>query len=60
MQRNTKVLSCRSLGMSAKERLYERVAVVIALYGGETWNKGVALKRLKVRDDVRVTCWKSH
>ncbi len=39
------MLSCRSLGMSAKRRLYEGIVVPAALYGAETWNMGAAERR---------------
>ncbi len=35
-----RVFKCRSLGMSAKTRLYEGIVVATALYGSETWNIG--------------------
>ncbi len=36
------MLSCRSLGMSAKRRLCEGIVVPAALCGAETWNMGAA------------------
>ncbi len=46
-----RVFKCKSLGMSAKRRLYEGVVVPIALYGAETWNMGAAeRKRLNVME----------
>ncbi len=45
MWRNEKSVKCRSLGMSAKRRLYEGVMVPTALYGTRTWNVGVAKRR---------------
>ncbi len=45
------MFECRSLGMSAKRRLYEGVVVPTALYGAETWNMGtVERKRLNVME----------
>ncbi len=46
-----RVFKCKSLGMSAKRRLYEGVVVPMALYGAETWNMGAAeRKRLNVME----------
>ncbi len=46
-----RVFKCKSLGMSAKRRLYEGVVVPTALYGSETWNMGaVERKRLNVME----------
>ncbi len=48
---NEKSVKCKSLGMSAKRRLYEGVVVPTALYGAETWNVGAAeRKRLNVME----------
>ncbi len=45
-----KVFRCRSLGMSAKRRLYEGIVALTALYGAETWNTGATeRRRLKER-----------
>ena len=33
------------MGINAKSKLYERVAVPIALYGAETWSKAVGEKK---------------
>ncbi len=45
------MFKCKSLGMSAKRRLYEGVAIPTALYGAETWNMGAAeRKRLNVME----------
>ncbi len=44
-----RVSKCKSLGMSAKRRLYEGAVVPTALYGAQTWNMGAAeRKRLNV------------
>ena len=40
-----KVMSNRTLGMSAKRRLYEGVVVPTALYGAEAWNMKEADRR---------------
>ncbi len=40
-----RVFKCRSLGMSAKRRLYEGVVVPTGLYGAETCNMGAAERR---------------
>ncbi len=46
-----RVLKCKSLGMSAKRRLYEGVVLPTVLYGAETWNMGAAeRKRLNVME----------
>ncbi len=46
-----RVFKCKSLGMSAKKRLYEGVVVPTALYGAETWNMRAAeSKRLNVME----------
>ncbi len=46
-----RAFKCKSLGMSAKKRLYEGVVIPTALYGAETWNMGVAeRKRLNVME----------
>ncbi len=46
-----KVFKCRSLGISAKRRLYEGVVVPSALYGHETWNMAAAERwRLNVME----------
>ncbi len=46
-----RVFMCRSLGISAKKRLYEGVVVPTALYGAETWNMGAAeRKKLNVME----------
>ncbi len=46
-----RVFKCKSLGMSAKRRLYKGVVVPTALYGAETWNVGAAeRKRLNVME----------
>ncbi len=45
------MFKCKSLGISAKRRLYEGVVVPTALYGTETWNMGAAeRKRLNVME----------
>ncbi len=46
-----RLFKCKSLGMSAKTRLYEGVVVPMALYGAEPWNMGEAeRKRLNVME----------
>ncbi len=40
-----RVFKCKSLGMSAKRRLYEGGVVPTAIYGAETWNMGAAERR---------------
>ncbi len=45
-----RVFKCRSLGMSAKGRLYEGVVVPSALYGTETWKMGTAERRQNVME----------
>ncbi len=45
------MFKCKSLGMSAKKKLYEGVVVPTALCGAETWNMGAAeRKRLNVME----------
>ncbi len=45
------MFKCKSLGMSAKRRLYEGVVAPTVLYGAETWNMGAAeRKRLNVME----------
>ncbi len=45
------MFKCKSLGMSAKRRLYKGVVVLTALYGAETWNMGAAeRKKLNVME----------
>ncbi len=39
------MFTCKSLGMSAKRRLYEGVVLPTVLYGAETWNRGAVEKR---------------
>ncbi len=52
-----RVFKCKSLGMSAKRRLYEGVVVPTALNGAETWNMGAAeRKRLNV---MEIRCLRS-
>ncbi len=40
-----RVYKCRSLGVTAKRRLYEGVLVPTALYGTETWSRRAAERR---------------
>ena len=39
------VTKCRSLGMSAKQKLYESVAIPTVTYGAETWTMRVEERR---------------
>ncbi len=46
-----RVFKCRSLGMSAKRRLYKGVVIPTALYRAETWNMGeLERRRLNVME----------
>ncbi len=47
---------CRSLGMSAKRRLYEGVGVPTALFGAETWNMVAAERRMNL---MKMRCLRS-
>ncbi len=40
-----RVFKYRSLGISAKRRLYEGVVVPTLLYGAETWNMGAVERK---------------
>ncbi len=51
-----KVFHCKSLGMSAKRRLYEGIVVVTALYGAETWNMGAPERRTLSAGELRSVC----
>ena len=46
LSRMQKVLRCRAMVVNVKRRLYEGVALLIALNRDETWNMGIAEKKI--------------